>query len=92
MNWVFSESGVTSITPLSVHEHIQRDEAASVVLVVDGLAALASRLVQSRHINALDQFPQGIGCPLLDAHILVGFLDKKLDILMLSFLYFDFLL
>ncbi len=57
-----------------------------------GLASLAAGLVRGLHIDALDQLPQGVGRQLLDAHILVGLLDEKLDVLMLSFLYFNFLL
>lgn len=59
---------------------------------MDGLASLAAGLVRGLHIDALDQLPQGVGRQLLDAHILVGLLDEKLDVLMLSFLYFNFLL
>ena len=42
--------------------------------------------------DALNQLSQGVGRQLLDAYILVGLLDEKLDVLMLSFLYFNFLL
>lgn len=66
---MFSESGVTSVTPFSVHEHIQRDEADAVILDVDGLAALAGGLVRGLHIDALDQLSQGVGRQLLDAYI-----------------------
>ena len=76
----------------TVHKHIQRDEADAVILDVGGLASLAAGLVRGLHIDALDQLPQGVGRQLLDAHILVGLLDEKLDVLMLSFLYFNFLL
>ena len=59
---------------------------------MDGLTALAGGLVRGLHIDALDQLPQGVGRQLLDTNILVGLLDEKLDVLMLSFLYFDLLL
>jgi len=58
---------------------------------VDALAALAAGLVRGLHIDGLHQFPEGIGVKGLDAHILVRFLDELLNVLVLSFLYFNIL-
>ncbi len=89
---MFSESGVIEVTPLSVHKHIHMNKADTIVLDVDGLATLAGGLVRGLHIDALNQFPQGVERQFLDTYILVGLLDKKLDVLMMPFLCFDLLL
>ena len=58
---------------------------------MDVLGALAVDFNRSIHINRLHQFSQGIGVKLLDAHILVRFLDELLNIFILSLLYFQIL-
>ncbi len=70
---------------------VQRDESDAVILDVDVLGALAVDLHRGIHIDCLHQFSQGIGVKLLNAYILVRFLDELLNVFVLSFLYFHFL-
>ena len=70
---------------------VQRDKPDAVILDVDVLGALAVDLHRGIHIDCLHQFSQGIGVKLLNAYILVRFLDELLNVFVLSFLYFHFL-
>lgn len=58
---------------------------------MDALAALSAGLVRGFHINGLHQFPEGIGGERFNPYILVELLDEFLNILALSFLYFNVL-
>ena len=55
------------------------------------LGALAVDFDRGIHIDCLHQFSQGIGVKLLNAHILVRFLDELLNIFVLPLLYFQIL-
>ena len=52
------------------------------------LGTLAIDLDGGIHIDCFHQFSQGIGVKLLNAYILVRFLDELLNVFVLSFLYF----
>ena len=58
---------------------------------MDVLSALAVDFNGGIHIDCFHQYSQGIGVKLLNAHILVRFLDELLNIFVLSLLYFQIL-
>ena len=74
-----------------MHQFIQRDKPNSVILDVDILSAFAAGLVRGIHIDGLHKLSQGIGVKLLNIHIFVCSLNELHNILVLSFLYLNFL-
>ena len=74
------------------HKFIQRDKSHKVIGNADVLPPLAAALIRCFNVDRLDKLPQGVGGKLLQILVFVYSLDKLLQVLNLSFLYFNLLL
>ena len=74
-----------------LHQLIQRDKTNSVILDVDVLSALPTGLVRGIYIDCLYKLSQSIRIKFFNIHIFVCGLNELLNILVLSFLYLNFL-
>ena len=70
---------------------MDRDKTDAVVLNADVLFPVPTALVRRAHIDRADQLMQDIAIQLLDTDIGSRFFNEPLKMIVLCFLYFDFL-
>ena len=73
------------------HQFIQSDKAYEIIADTDALTPLSTALVRCADVDRLNQIMGCICGQFVQIRILMNLLDKQFQILILLFLYFDFL-